>query len=223
MSLVRRHKQLFQASRLIFCNGTAVRDCHLCNISAEPVRCLHLQHAGHPDRSRGLLPGVRPASLSDYRGCSYGPLKHHRGAQRQPPTLLLPQNRLGGLIMNATQLLVNIAGFAAIAWIVLWFFLYKNQAAMARSVAGGVQEVDITVQGGYSPAEIVVEVGKPVRLNFTRKEASACSEEVILPQFGKRARLPENHTVTLEVTPETPGECEFVCGMNMLHGKLIAH
>jgi len=124
--------------------------------------------------------------------------------------------------MNAVQLLVNLVGFGLIAWIVWWFYFYRNQAATARTLAGGLQEVDITVRGGYSPSEVVVEAGRPVRLNFTRKEASACSEEVVFPQFGRRARLPENHTVSLEVTPERPGEYEFACGMNMLRGKLIA-
>jgi plastocyanin domain-containing protein len=44
---------------------------------------------------------------------------------------------------------------------------------------------------------------------------------VVLPEFGKRAHLPENRTVSLEVTPEKPGEYEFTCGMNMYKGKLI--
>ncbi len=124
--------------------------------------------------------------------------------------------------MDTIQILVNLSGFGLIGAIIWWFFLYKNEETTAQAGASGVQEVDITVQGGYRPAEIVVQVGKPVRLNFTRKEASACSEEVVFPGFGKRARLPENQTVTLVVTPETAGEYEFACGMNMLHGKLIA-
>lgn len=124
--------------------------------------------------------------------------------------------------MDTIQILVNLTGFGMIGAIVWWFFFYKNEETTAQTGAGGMQEVDITVQGGYRPAEIVVQVGKPVRLKFTRKESSACSEEIVLPGFGKRARLPENQTVTFVVTPETPGEYEFACGMNMLHGKLIA-
>jgi plastocyanin domain-containing protein len=85
-----------------------------------------------------------------------------------------------------------------------------------------VQEVDVTVKGGYQPASIVVKAGERVRLNFTRREASTCGEEVIIPGFGKRAHLPEGQTVTIEVTPDKPGEYEFTCGMNMYRGKLIA-
>lgn len=85
-----------------------------------------------------------------------------------------------------------------------------------------MQEVDVTVKGGYQPAAIIVKAGEPVRLNFTRREASTCGEEVVLSGFGKRAHLPENQTVAVEVTPEKPGEYEFTCGMNMYRGKLIA-
>jgi plastocyanin domain-containing protein len=60
-----------------------------------------------------------------------------------------------------------------------------------------------------------------LRLNFTRRESTPCGEEVVLPEFGKRAHLPEGRTIAIEVTPEHPGEYEFTCGMNMYKGKLI--
>jgi plastocyanin domain-containing protein len=124
--------------------------------------------------------------------------------------------------MNTTHLLVNGLGLAFICWIVWYFWLWKRTSVQATDSSTGIQEIDISVQGGYSPSEIVVKAGKLVRLNFTRRESSACSEEVIFPDFGLRTHLPQGKTVTLEVTPNKPGEYEFVCGMNMLHGKLIA-
>ncbi|WP_287128561.1 cupredoxin domain-containing protein [Candidatus Cyanaurora vandensis] len=119
------------------------------------------------------------------------------------------------------NLLVNSLGIVFIVWVVWYFWLWKGESVQATNQSG-VQEIDITVQGGYRPAEIVVQVGQRVRLNFTRRESSACSEEIVLPDFGLRSHLPQNQTVTLEVTPGQPGEYEFVCGMNMLKGKLIA-
>lgn len=123
--------------------------------------------------------------------------------------------------MNTLQLVVNGLGLVFIAWIVWYFWLWKGESVQAALSDKGIQEIDITVQGGYRPAEIVVKVGQLVRLNFTRRESSACSEEVVFPDFGLRAHLPQDQTVTLEVTPHKPGEYEFVCGMNMLRGKLI--
>ena len=82
--------------------------------------------------------------------------------------------------------------------------------------------IDVTVRGGYQPASITAEAGRPIRLNFTRRESTPCGEEVVLPEFGRRAHLPEGKTVGIEVTPAEPGEYEFTCGMNMYKGKLIA-
>jgi plastocyanin domain-containing protein len=124
--------------------------------------------------------------------------------------------------MTTTQIIVTLSGLAIIAWIVWYFWLWRGESVAAQTAAGGVQEIDVTVKGGYQPASIVVKAGQPVRLNFTRREASTCGEEVIIPAFGKRAHLPENQTVKVEVKPETPGEYEFTCGMSMYRGRLIA-
>jgi plastocyanin domain-containing protein len=124
--------------------------------------------------------------------------------------------------MSGTQIIVTIAGLGIIAWIVWYFWLWKGESVTAEAKAGGLQEIDVTVKGGYQPAAIVVKAGQPVRLNFTRRESTPCGEEVVLPGFGKRAHLPEDKTIFVEVTPDKPGEYEFTCGMNMYRGKLIA-
>lgn len=122
--------------------------------------------------------------------------------------------------MNTTQIIVTLVGLGAIGWIVWYFWLWKGETVAAGVGAGGVQEVDVTVRGGYQPASIEAKAGRPLRLNFTRREASLCGEEVVLPEFGRRAHLPENATVSLEITPAKAGEYEFVCGMNMYKGKI---
>lgn len=124
--------------------------------------------------------------------------------------------------MNTTQVIVNLVGLAAIAWIVWYFWLYQRESVQVQTKEGGMQEIDVTVKGGYQPAQIEVKAGQPVRLNFTRREASTCGEEVVFPAFGQRAHLPEDETVSVEITPAEPGEYEFACGMNMYKGKVIA-
>lgn len=124
--------------------------------------------------------------------------------------------------MSTTQIVVTLIGLGVIGWIAWHFWLWRGESVEARGAEGGVQEIDVTVKGGYQPASILVKAGRPVRLNFTRREASTCGEEVVLPSFGKRAHLPQDQTVPVEVTPEEPGEYEFTCGMNMYRGKLIA-
>ena len=123
--------------------------------------------------------------------------------------------------MTITQIVVTLAGLGVIGWIVWYFWLWEGESVAAAAGAGGVQTVDVIVKGGYQPASVVAVAGRPLRLNFTRRESTPCGEEVVLPEFGRRAHLPEDRTVTIEVTPERPGEYEFTCGMNMYKGRII--
>ncbi|WP_027893340.1 cupredoxin domain-containing protein [Calidithermus chliarophilus] len=116
--------------------------------------------------------------------------------------------------------LVNLLGLALVAWIVWYFWLYKKEGVAVTEVAG-VQEINITVKGGYDPDVIVVKKGKPVRLHFTRRESALCSEMVIFDTLGRSAKLPEGETVTLEFTPQQAGEIPFQCQMGMLRGKVV--
>src|SRR5215213_8373364 len=120
--------------------------------------------------------------------------------------------------MNTTDWIVLAAGAAAIVWVNWYFFLAKRPAAQATAGASGAQEVTITVQGGYSPAEIRLKKGVPARLVFDRQETSGCSEEVVIPDFGIRKFLPAFKKTVIELTPDQAGTHEFTCGMSMLHG-----
>ncbi len=124
--------------------------------------------------------------------------------------------------MTTIQILVTLGGLILIA-IIAWFFWFapKGQTRVSATT-GGVQEVAVTVKGGYTPDIIVVKSGQPVRLRFTRQESSACTETVLFPDFNKSAKLPEGQEVTVELTPEKAGEFGFQCQMGMIRGKLIA-
>jgi P-type Cu+ transporter len=100
-----------------------------------------------------------------------------------------------------------------------WFFGPKPTAEAA--VGGGVQEVRVTVRGGYTPNRIRARAGVPLRLVFNRQEAGDCTSKVVFPDFGVSAELPAFGEATLELTPAEPGEYGFACGMNMIHGTLL--
>jgi len=122
--------------------------------------------------------------------------------------------------MRTDQWLVLLGGLTAIAW-VLWYFFLARRSRATATARSGVQEVTITVQGGYDPAEVEVEAGRPVRLVFDRRESNPCSDELVIPDFRIHRRLPPNAQTTIELTPAAAGVHEFRCGMGMLHGKLI--
>jgi len=123
--------------------------------------------------------------------------------------------------MTPDRWIVTVLGIACVAFIVWFFWLRRAKGVAATTNAAGYQELMVLVKGGYTPDTIVVRRGKPVRLNFRREEAAACSEMVQLPAFNKSAMLPQGETVSVEFKPETPGEYEFSCQMGMYRGKLV--
>ena len=123
--------------------------------------------------------------------------------------------------MTWDRVLVDLLGLGLIAFIVWFFWLVRAKGVRAGMTSGGYQEQMVLVKGGYTPDVIVVERGKPVRLNFVRQESASCSELVMLPAFNKSANLPEGQTVAVEFLPKDPGEYEFQCQMGMLRGKVI--
>ena len=123
--------------------------------------------------------------------------------------------------MTPDRLFVTVLGFALIIFIVWFFWLKKSRGTRASITSSGHQEAMILVKGGYTPDVVVVQHGKPVRLNFRREETASCSEMVLLPDFDKSAQLPTGETVAVEFLPNEPGEYEFACQMGMFRGKLI--
>jgi len=123
--------------------------------------------------------------------------------------------------MTTAQIIVTLGGIALSIFIAWFFWFAPKGRTLAVASAGGVQEVAVTVKGGYAPDIIVVKAGQPVRMRFTRQESSACSEQVLFPDFNKSAHLPEGEEVTVEFTPDKSGEFGFQCQMGMLRGKLI--
>ena len=117
--------------------------------------------------------------------------------------------------MALDKMLVIIIGLAGIGF-VYWFFLMRSRKEIP--VSG---EIDITVNGGYTPEVITVPAGRKITLNFTRTDPNSCLEEVVLGDFKVRKSLPLNQKVSIDITPQIKGEFIYSCGMNMFHGKII--
>lgn len=122
--------------------------------------------------------------------------------------------------MTAINWIVLIAGIAAIVWVYWYFFLAEGRAASAAA-AGGMQEVEIEVKGGYDPGVVRLKRGVPAKLVFNRQETSPCSEEIVIPAFGVKQFLAPFRKTVVEITPNDAGTFDMTCGMSMLHGKLV--
>jgi plastocyanin domain-containing protein len=106
--------------------------------------------------------------------------------------------------MDTTAVIVTVAGLGLAGFVLWYFFFSARQTASAVSTSGGVQEVAITVKGGYSPDVIEVERGKPVQLSFYRDEENSCSEELLMPDFSIRRDLPAFKRGSARVGTEIP-------------------
>lgn len=123
--------------------------------------------------------------------------------------------------MSSIDYAVMASGVAAIAW-VLWYFFYSSGPGASAVADSGIQQVLVTVKGGYDPALIRVSTDKPVRFVFDRQETSGCSEEIVFPDFGIRKFLPAFQKTVVDIPAPQPGTYEFTCGMSMLRGKMVA-
>ena len=121
--------------------------------------------------------------------------------------------------MSAADILVIVAAVAALAGLG-WFFFGPRKAKTAV-LAGGVQRLEVTVKGGYSPEVLRMRQGVPVELTFDRQESGDCTSRVVFPDFRVSAALPAWQRTTVRLDPGETGEFGFACGMNMIHGTLI--
>ncbi|WP_457767835.1 cupredoxin domain-containing protein [Cyanobium sp. ULC084] len=121
---------------------------------------------------------------------------------------------------SGLNVLVFMVGLALIAWELWWFLGRHGSGVAAREGEQGIQEITITVDGGYAPARIKAMAGRPLRLSFRRIDPSGCVAQVIFPDFHKTLDLPLNATTKLELPATEPGVYPFHCGMNMVRGVL---
>ncbi len=88
-----------------------------------------------------------------------------------------------------------------------------------------VAPVRVTVTAkGFEPSNVVVPVGTPVTLQFTRTVEDSCGTEIIMHVDGKPIvkDLPLNKTVELTLTFSKPETVEYRCAMDMFHGSITA-
>ncbi|WP_231639187.1 heavy metal translocating P-type ATPase [Mycobacterium sp. Marseille-P9652] len=112
-----------------------------------------------------------------------------------------------------------MGGALAISGLAWYFFAPRH--ARAAAVTEGVQRIQVTIRGGYSPNVVQVRQGIPVEIDFDRQETGDCTSRVVFPDLHLSAALPAHQHTTVRFTPEQAGSFGFACGMNMIHGTLI--
>ncbi len=146
---------------------------------------------------------------------SYG--ARREALHRSVPDDFVPTRYAGSV--GPVEILVTGGGVILIGLLAWYFFAPKRAVTAERR--GGVQEVEVTVKGGYAPSVIRARAGVPLRVIFDRQESGECTSEVVFPDFRMRRPLPAFSRTTVELMPDRAGEFGFACGMNMVHGTLV--
>ena len=121
--------------------------------------------------------------------------------------------------MTVQDVVVVAAALALIGGLA-WFF-FGPRRARAAELVGDVQQVRVTVRGGYSPDLVRVRQGVPLRVVFDRQESGECTSRVVFPDFAVNQALPPHAQTSVDLVPDRAGEFGFACGMNMVHGTLV--
>ncbi len=97
----------------------------------------------------------------------------------------------------------------------------KPAPVASTTNADGSRTVPIEVNAdGYTPDKIPGKPGEKLKLVFTRTKDSSCISQLKLAD--KLIDLPMNQPVEVPVTVPQTGEVAFACGMDMIHGAVVA-
>ncbi|MGZ3459062.1 MAG: cupredoxin domain-containing protein [Archangium sp.] len=79
--------------------------------------------------------------------------------------------------------------------------------------------VALTVtEKGYEPSPVLLKQGQPVKLVLTRTTEHTCATDIVLDEYGIRAKLPLNQPVEVTFTPAKTGKLVYGCAM----GKMVS-
>lgn len=100
-----------------------------------------------------------------------------------------------------------------------------TQATNVPPVMNGVQQISMRIgQGFYEPNHLTVRAGVPVHWTIDSKNATGCTDWLVVPSLGITKNLvterDSNGMVSIDFTPPTPGTLAFSCSMGMVRGSI---
>ncbi|HEY4474358.1 MAG TPA: cupredoxin domain-containing protein, partial [Candidatus Paceibacterota bacterium] len=96
----------------------------------------------------------------------------------------------------------------------------QKQAEVSGTFEDGKQVIRITQYGnGYSPNNVTVKVGIPVKLLVNATNLYSCSASFVIPKFNIFTGLREGIN-EIEFTPTDTGPIKFSCSMGMYTGVI---
>lgn len=89
-------------------------------------------------------------------------------------------------------------------------------------VESGVQYIDITARGGYSPKVTKAKAGVPTTIRMHTENTYDCSSALVIPALDVEVRLKATGVEEISVpTEKTQGTLEGMCSMGMYHFSVV--
>jgi plastocyanin domain-containing protein len=123
---------------------------------------------------------------------------------------------------NMNKLLLIVLVIVVIILGTLSTKLSGAQTIVASS--GDIQIVKATYdENGFSPKQIRVKSGRPIRLEVDAKvDGSGCMGSITIPGLTQDVQgFEKGKTNVFEVTPSSPGQYRITCAMGLPHGTII--
>ena len=123
--------------------------------------------------------------------------------------------------MGIGQIIALVVGLAAIVFIIWWFFGKHQESVGTSTIVNDEQNATIVVNGGYSPATVVLKKGVPAEINFDMQDSTACLSHVVFEQLGVNKDLTKQKITTVKIPTDKAATYNYACGMDMFHGNVI--
>jgi plastocyanin domain-containing protein len=89
-------------------------------------------------------------------------------------------------------------------------------SAEAVTTENGVQYINITAKGGYTPRTVTAKAGTKTIIRMRSAGAFDCSSTVVIPSIGFQKSLQPNEVAEIAIPMEkTQGKLQGICGMGM--------
>ena len=85
-------------------------------------------------------------------------------------------------------------------------------------LAGGTQKLVIRVDNGFSPSDLTVQAGLPVKIVF--RTVRRCGATVVFKDLKLERRLTNGKTTTIVFTPTALGSISFACSKGTHKGVI---
>lgn len=125
-----------------------------------------------------------------------------------------------------TKIAAVISCIALCLLVLTWTIRHNLQTPTSPSliIENGVQIIDLTAKGGFSPRFIEARAGIPTQLQITTNGTYDCSSSVVIPNLGYEKILEPTGIETIPIAAaQAQGTLEGTCGMGMYRFEIAFH